>query len=191
MPCARSSSGIRFGTPASTAGRKNEFATPATAASATIASALPTNGSATKTPMRAMSAATISFLRESRSMSGPAASPTITDGRKVTMKRALTHHVESVRSLTSTVSAIVAIHVPTPEPRVARKSRRKLGAVRSILIWRLSRGCKGDQAGCSTRASATARWSSSSGVPTETRIAVVDPKPVRGRTMIPSCSSCS
>ncbi len=42
------------------------------------------------------------------------------------MKSALTHHAESVRCLMSTVRAIVAIHVPTPEPSVAKKSSRKL-----------------------------------------------------------------
>src|SRR5689334_14510571 len=135
---ASSSSSTRFGTPASTAGRKNEFAVPATAASATIPAALPTNGSAAKTTRRARSDATISRLRESRSSSGPAASPTTTDGRKLTRKSALTHHGECVRAVTSAVSAIVAIHVPTPEPSVARKSRRKLAARRRSANWRPS-----------------------------------------------------
>ena len=80
-----------------------------------------------------------SRLRESRSISGPAARPTMTDGMKVTMKSALTHHGEFVRALTSTVSAIVAIQVPIPEPSVARKSSRKLPARRSSPIWRLER----------------------------------------------------
>ena len=73
-------------------------------------------------------------LRDSRSTSGPAASPTITDGMKVTMKSALTHQGELVRAVTSTVRAIVAIQVPIPEPSVARNSRRKLPARRSSPI---------------------------------------------------------
>src|SRR6201999_557769 len=40
----------------------------------------------------------------------------------------------------------------------------------------------------STRPSAAANRSISSGVPTETRMAVGDPKPASGRTMIPSWS---
>ena len=54
------------------------------------------------------------------------------------MKSALTHQGEFVRALTSTVSAIVAIQVPMPEPSVARKSRRKLPARRSNPSWRWS-----------------------------------------------------
>ena len=123
---ARSASETRFGTPASTAGRKNELAVPAIPARTMIAIGVPTKGSAQNTARRTRSAATTSRFRESRSTSGPATSPTITDGRKVTMKRALTHHAESVRCSMSTVSAIVAIQVPIPEPRVAKKSSRKL-----------------------------------------------------------------
>jgi hypothetical protein len=44
------------------------------------------------------------------------------------MKSALTHQGEFVRAVTSAVSAIVAIHVPIPEPSVATKSSRKLPA---------------------------------------------------------------
>ena len=91
-----------------------------------IAIGAPTNGSAQKTARRTRSAVTTSRLRESRSTSGPARSPTITDGTKVTTKSAATHHVEPVRSKTSSVSAIVAIQVPIPEPSVAKKSSRKL-----------------------------------------------------------------
>ena len=91
-----------------------------------IAIGAPTNGRAQNTARRTRSAEMISRLRESRSTSGPATSPTITDGTKVTMKRAATHHVDPVRSKTSRVRAIVAIHVPMPEPSVAKKSSRKL-----------------------------------------------------------------
>ena len=47
-----SSSGTRFGRPALAAGMKNPVAMPATAARATIAAGLSTNGSAAKTPKR-------------------------------------------------------------------------------------------------------------------------------------------
>jgi hypothetical protein len=45
-------------------------------------------------------------------------------GRKSAIRRALTHVPEPVRSKTSTVSAIAARNVPTPDPSVARKRRR-------------------------------------------------------------------
>ena len=125
MPAARSDSETRFGTPASTAGRKNEFAVPATPASRMIATGVPANGSTQNTTRRTRSAVTISRLRDSLSTSGPATRPTTIDGRKVTMKRTLTHHGDPVRCVMSAVSAIVAIHVPTPEPSVAKKSNRK------------------------------------------------------------------
>jgi hypothetical protein len=41
------------------------------------------------------------------------------------MKSRLTHHGEWVRAVRSAVRAIVAIHVPRPDPSVATKSRRK------------------------------------------------------------------
>ena len=47
------------------------------------------------------------------------------------MKSALTHQVEFVRASVSAVNAIVAIHVPIPEPSVAKNSSRKLPARRS------------------------------------------------------------
>src|SRR5581483_9903397 len=120
-----STSSTRFGRPASTAGRKNEFATPATPASTTIAGALSTNGSAAKTARRDRSAITSRRLRDTRSISGPAVRPTATDGSSVTTRSALTHHADPVRFFTSTVSAIVAIHVPSADPSVATKSWRK------------------------------------------------------------------
>jgi hypothetical protein len=49
----------------------------------------------------------------------------MTDGRNVTMKRRLTHQGEWVRAVKSVVRAIVAIHVPRPDPSVAMKSGRK------------------------------------------------------------------
>src|SRR5581483_12187024 len=76
-------------------------------------------------------------LRESRSISGPIASPTTTVGRNVTRKSAETHHVEFVRDPTSAVSAIVAIHVPTPEPRLARNSRRYMPFPRTAVRPRI------------------------------------------------------
>ena len=79
----------RFGTPASTAGRKNELAMPATAASATIAFGAVDERQRANTTSRTTSAPTISRFRERRSTSGPATRPTITVGRKVTMNRAL------------------------------------------------------------------------------------------------------
>ena len=79
-------SSTRFGTPASTAGRKNELPMPATPASTTIAIGVPTNGSARRRRGAPRSAVTISRLRESRSTSGPATSPTTTDGRNVAIE---------------------------------------------------------------------------------------------------------
>src|SRR5581483_2173839 len=132
----RSSSGTRFGTPASTAGRKNEFAMPTTAASTSTAAGRCTNGSATNTTSRARSETTSNAFRDSLSTSGPAATPRTTVGTSVAIHSALTHHGECVRRCMSYVSAIVAIHVPTEEPTVARNSRRNPAAVRSRAAWR-------------------------------------------------------
>jgi hypothetical protein len=73
-----------------------------------IAVALPANGSAQKTAARTRSETISSRLLESRSTSGAASRPIRMIGRKSTIRRALTHAPESVRSKTSTVSATAA-----------------------------------------------------------------------------------
>jgi hypothetical protein len=75
--------------------------------------------------------------RERRSTRGAATSPIRMIGRKSTIRSALTHAPESVRSKTSTVSATAARYVPAPEPRVARKRRLKSGAVRRTARLRM------------------------------------------------------
>ena len=130
--------------------------------------------------MRESRRLTIRRLRESRSTSGPAASPTTTDGRNVTMKSALTHHGECVRAVTAAVRATVAIQVPRPEPSVARKRSRKLDARRSSPNWRRSGDVDGTMVAKRRRIRPFAtparapirRGRAPSGVPTETRIAV-------------------
>jgi hypothetical protein len=92
--------------------------------------ALPANGSTQKTAARTRSETISSRRRLSRSTSGAASSPIRMIGRKSTIRSALTHLPEPVRSKTSTVSAIAARYVPAPEPSVARKRRRKSGARR-------------------------------------------------------------
>src|SRR5581483_3501712 len=114
-----------FGTPAETAGRKKPVASPATSASPTISDAFVANGSRQNTIARRTSAATIRFRRRKRSSSGPSVKPTTIDGRKSTSSTAPTQRPESVRSLTSIVSAIAARNVPTLEPSVDRNSNRK------------------------------------------------------------------
>ena len=93
-----SSSGTRFGIAAFAAGMKNPVATPATAASATIAVGLSTNGSAANTPKRARSEPIISHRRDSRSTSGPSRSPITTIGRNSVIRSAATQTLESVLS---------------------------------------------------------------------------------------------
>ncbi len=126
---ARSCSSTRFGRPAYTAGRKNPVASPAIPASATICPAVFANGRVKKTPARTRSETIMSPRRETRSSSGPSASPTATAGRNSTISRALTHEPEFVRSLMSTTSATVASSVPRLDPSVDRNSSRKPGAV--------------------------------------------------------------
>src|SRR5436309_6059624 len=132
----RSASSTRLGSPAYTAGLKKPVAKPSTPGSATIVPAESANGSAQKTRNRTRSEATISPRREKRSSSGPSKSPTTTAGRNSTIMSALTQGPESVRSLTSTTSATVASNVPRLEPRVARKSSRKAGALPRRLSCR-------------------------------------------------------
>jgi hypothetical protein len=60
-------------------------------------------------------------------------------GTKSTIRSALTHVFEPVRSKTSTVSATAARYVPAPEPSVARKRRLKSGAVRRTATLRIGR----------------------------------------------------
>src|SRR5581483_4705685 len=59
---------------------------------------------------------------------------------KSAISRALTQTAEPVRSVTSTTSAITAIHVPRPEIRVEPKRSRKLGEARSTSRWRAITG---------------------------------------------------
>src|SRR5215208_129285 len=106
------------------------------AARATIAPAEPANGSAQNAPTRTRSETIMRPRRESRSSRGPRSRPIATAGRNSAIITALTHGPESVRSLTSTISATVASRVPRLEPRVARNSRRKLRAVPIRLSWR-------------------------------------------------------
>ena len=120
-----SSFDTRFGTPAYTAGRKKPFASPATAARATIAPGLVANGSAQKTATRTRSEPIISLRRSKRSRNGPSVSPTKIVGRNSTMSTAPTQSPESVRSLTSIASAMAAIRVPRLDPSVERKRSRK------------------------------------------------------------------
>ena len=93
-----SSSGTRFGIAAFAAGMKNPVATPATAASATIAAGLSTNGSAANTPQRTTSEPIMSRRRDIRSTSGPSRSPITTIGRNSVIRSAATQTLESVRS---------------------------------------------------------------------------------------------
>ena len=103
-----SSSGTRFGSPASAAARNSPVATPATPASATIAVADPANGRAANTPKRMRSDAIISLRRESLSTSGPRRNPMTTMGRKSAMSSPATQRPEPVRAFTSRVSATAA-----------------------------------------------------------------------------------
>ena len=93
-----SSSETMFGMAALAAGMKNPVATPATAASPTIAVGLSTNGSAAKTPKRTRSEPIISHRRDIRSTSGPSRSPIATIGRNSVMRTAETHTLEPVSS---------------------------------------------------------------------------------------------
>ena len=106
-----------------------------------IASALPTNGSATKTPSRTRSAATISRLRESRSTSGPASEPD-DHRRQERDDEERAHPPRRVRAVRDVGGERDRRH-----PRADRRSRASrgraggsCGAVRSSLIWRLSGG---------------------------------------------------
>jgi hypothetical protein len=58
-------------------------------------------------------------------------------GTKSAIRSALTQMPEPVRSLTWTLSATAARYVPAPEPSVARKRRRKSGAVRRTAALRI------------------------------------------------------
>src|SRR5918993_5369162 len=102
-----------------------------------IVVALPANGRTQKTAARTRSERIRSRRRLSRSTSGAARSPIRMIGRKSAIRRALTHLPEPVRSNTSTVSATAARYVPAPEPSVARKRRRKSGAVRRTAKLRM------------------------------------------------------
>ena len=125
--------------PAYTAGRKKPVAIPTTAASTTIVVALFANGSAQNTTTRTRSETISSRRLESLSTSGANRSPITITGRKSAIRSALTQAPEPVRSKTSTVSATAARYVPTPEPNVARKRRRKSGAERRRSRLRMSR----------------------------------------------------
>ena len=108
---------------------------PATAASAVIWSALVVNGSAAKTPKRTRSEPIIRRRRESRSISGPTRIPMTKVGRRSAIRSAATQADDSVLVQTSTSSATRASHVPAPEPRVAKKRRRKLGSRPRSPSW--------------------------------------------------------
>ena len=108
-------------------------------------------------------------------------------GRNVTMKSRLTHHVECVRAAMSAVSAIVAGVRPDAGAERREEEQPETCALPKTAA-RLRIGAERRHARASTRPSAPANSSSSSGVPTDTRIAVGAPKPASGRTITPSWS---
>ena len=99
------------------------------AASTMIAAGVSTNGSATNTrEPDEVGVDDQPLAREPVDERRRRASPTTTDGRNVTMKSSSPTRASACAASMSTVRAIVAIHVPRPEPSVATKSRRKCRA---------------------------------------------------------------